>query len=173
MSFTGTGRMLERKGITGNPSQISHGTERFSFHLHCLLWQTEWLMYNTTFCWRLRAQTKPVLKCSQQKVMAVNVSEEEGKSYLLTRPQWPEFSWLVHDRHYRNRQACGWRNSCGLPWQPLHGPALPGVFGLAWPGLEDTHVRTQSSIYTQLLPCMGGGDLSLAAAKNSPSFCVH
>lgn len=63
--------------------------------------------------------------------------------YPLTRLRWPEFFWLVRCRHYRNKQACGWWYSCGLPWQLLHGSALPGVFGLAWPALEHMHEWTQ------------------------------
>lgn len=63
--------------------------------------------------------------------------------YPLTRLRWPEFFWLVRCRHYRNKQACGWWYSCGLPWQLLHGSALPGVFGSAWPALEHMHEWTQ------------------------------
>lgn len=103
----------------------------------------------TRFYIRLKAQIRLIPKCIQLKVMGVNVFEE---SYPLTRPRWPEFLWLVHCRHYRNRQACGWWYSCGLPWQPHHGPALPGVFGLAWPGLEHMHVWTQRSTHTHTQP---------------------
>lgn len=99
-----------------------------------------WVKYRVTYCktrfrLRLEAQTRPTLECIQIEVMAVKVP------YPLTRLRWPEFFWLVRCRHYRNKQACGWWYSCGLPWQLLHGSALPGVSALAWPVLEHMHKR--------------------------------
>lgn len=119
-----------------------------------------WAVWHFVLCehrskWRpvkvysvLETKKRLTHKSIELKVMAVSVLL---LSYPLIRPRWPEFLWLVHCRHYRNRQAYGWWYSCGLPWQPLHGPALPWVFGLAWTGLLQIHVHAHTRTHTQVV----------------------